>query len=80
MASNSLFTTFLRLVPSDVAAAMGVVSLMEQFNWSRLGIITQQESTFVFVSFICTIIKIDVLCQQVLHIIIIIIIIHISSN
>lgn len=48
--NSTSFATFLRLVPSDVAAAMGVVSLMEQFNWTRLGLITQQESSFTFVS------------------------------
>ncbi len=50
VAVDSPFTTFLRLVPSDTAAAIAVVSLMEQFNWTRLGLITQQELSFTSVS------------------------------
>ena len=38
-----------RVVSSDVAAAEGVVSLMRRFDWTRVAVVTQQETIFTSV-------------------------------
>lgn len=38
-----------RVVSSDVAAAEGVVSLMKRFDWTRVAVVTQQETIFTSV-------------------------------
>lgn len=46
LSRDETFSTFLRVVSSDVAAAEGVVSLMRQFDWTRVAVVTQQETIF----------------------------------
>ena len=41
---------FCRVVSSDVKAAEGVYRLMQRFNWTRIAVITQQETIFTSVS------------------------------
>lgn len=41
--------SYIRVVSSDVATAEGVVSLMKQFDWTRVAVITQQETIFTSV-------------------------------
>lgn len=44
-----LYVFRFRVVSSDVKAAEGVFELMERFNWTRVAVITQQESIFTSV-------------------------------
>ena len=41
--------SYIRVVSSDVATAEGVVNLMRQFDWTRVAVITQQETIFTSV-------------------------------
>ena len=38
------------MVSSDAVVAEGVASLMERFNWTRVAVISQQETIFTSVS------------------------------
>ena len=46
---DSLCALCYRVVSSDVAAAEGVVSLMRRFDWTRVAVVTQQETIFTSV-------------------------------
>ena len=43
------FPTFLRTIPSDAMVPQGVISVMKEFGWENIGVITQQEDAFTSV-------------------------------
>lgn len=44
------FPTFLRTIPSDAMVPQGVISVMKEFGWENIGVITQQEDAFTSVA------------------------------
>ena len=46
LSEKSNYPFFLRTVASDLSVPMGIVALMKQFNWNRIGTINQQEDAF----------------------------------
>ena len=50
LSNTQVFPSFLRTVPSGASQVVGIVQAMKQFGWSRIGVITQSENIFTFVS------------------------------
>ena len=50
LSNTQVFPSFIRTVPSEAEQVIGIVQAMKQFGWSRLGVITQSENLFTFVS------------------------------
>ena len=50
LSETGTFSTFVRVVSSDVAVAVGVVDLMLRYDWTRVSVITLQERIFTSVS------------------------------
>ena len=46
LSDKDSYPFFLRTMASDRSVSLGIVALMKQFNWDRIGIITQQEDAF----------------------------------
>ena len=50
LSNNQVFPSLVRTVPSEATQAIGIVQAMKEFGWSRIGVITQSENVFTFVS------------------------------
>ena len=46
LSNRERFPSFFRTVPSDARTVAGIVSVVEEFGWSRAAIITEDESPF----------------------------------
>ena len=63
LSNTEVFPYFLRTVSSDAEIVPGIVQAMNQFDWSRIALITQSENIFTFVSGRYTVVNVNALLK-----------------